>query len=224
MNKAKIEIEGLSVVLVGSLNPMIFHPKWFQSVKLLTEEDVKDAEVSVITGDVAQFVLGNGVRIVVVHDRMTMSVSDMSKKEFVYDLIIKTLNVLYHTPIKAVGIHHNIHFRVSERTYYDKIGHTLAPKELIWNKVLKKAGLERLTIRGCDSEDKDESVRVHVESSAKVSQGLFVSSHYEKKLSSSEEYVVETAEKAGKYIEGSWDRALNKCTEVAEMIFAEIKP
>ena len=49
------EISGGSIVLLGSFNPKIFQPEWFFRQELLSEDEVKDADIKVIAPQISHF-------------------------------------------------------------------------------------------------------------------------------------------------------------------------
>ena len=51
----KYEIEGVSIVLLGSFNPAIFQPSWFVLNKILPDYDVLKPEVNIIHNQITQF-------------------------------------------------------------------------------------------------------------------------------------------------------------------------
>jgi hypothetical protein len=52
------EVEGVNVVLLGSFNPRIFDPWWFAKEGLIQDDEAKNAEITVMTSNVAVFSLG----------------------------------------------------------------------------------------------------------------------------------------------------------------------
>ena len=58
MPESKPEIENVSVVLIGSLNPAIFHPAWFAREGLIQQEEADRADVRIVSPDVSVFSIG----------------------------------------------------------------------------------------------------------------------------------------------------------------------
>ena len=51
----QIQVQGVSIVLIGNLNPAIFHPSWFAAHNLLRTEEADAATINIIHPDVASF-------------------------------------------------------------------------------------------------------------------------------------------------------------------------
>lgn len=45
--------EDIAVVLVGALNPAIFHPEWFAAQKLISAGEAKEAKIAIISPQVS---------------------------------------------------------------------------------------------------------------------------------------------------------------------------
>ena len=63
-----IEIEGVSIVLLGDFNPKIFQPAWFAAQELIRKEEAESAEIEVIHPEVVVFSL-DWLRIQVTRNR-----------------------------------------------------------------------------------------------------------------------------------------------------------
>lgn len=57
MAMSKAEIRGISLVLLGDFNPIIFQPRWFMSENLITQAESDDADVQIVHPDVTTFQL-----------------------------------------------------------------------------------------------------------------------------------------------------------------------
>jgi hypothetical protein len=55
MSNRQAELEGLTIVVVGSFNPAIFHPAWFSRCNLIRQEEADSAKVEIVHSEVAQF-------------------------------------------------------------------------------------------------------------------------------------------------------------------------
>ena len=51
-----------TIVLVGSLNPAIFHPAWFALNEIVGKEEINDAKIDVVHKEVSRFVV-RGIEI-----------------------------------------------------------------------------------------------------------------------------------------------------------------
>lgn len=130
------EIQGMSIVLVGSFNPKIFHPAWFAAQKLIREKEAEEANIELITPAVAKFNL-DWIRLQVIQEQFVVETAQEPYYEILRDLVIGTFSFLNHTPITMLGINVQKHFRMHSDEEWHALGHELAPKEKYWTPVLK---------------------------------------------------------------------------------------
>jgi hypothetical protein len=157
------ENNGVSIVLVGSLNAAIFHPSWFVANDLLKKDDIVNVEVELINKNFAIFKVGNWLRIQVEPNRF---IADTSEPPFIrlHDLVVRTFReVLNQTPIFQMGINRRVHFNVGDEETRNKIGKMLAPQEA-WgewannikgSKDKKHGGMTSLSMMESDLDDRE---------------------------------------------------------------------
>lgn len=160
------EAEGLEVVVVGSFNPAIFHPDWFLHQGLIAEDDAKEAKIKLVSNEVSEIQLC-GLRLVCISERFLIGTSVISQAPRMHDLLSNIFTLLSHIPVTACGINPWVHYGVSSVDYWHKIGHTLAPKELIWNGLLEKPGMQSLVIKAPRKGEFPGEINVTVEPSSK---------------------------------------------------------
>lgn len=221
-NNRTPESEGLDVVVVGSFNPAIFHPEWFLRHKLIAEPDVNDAGVTVVTSEVADMRLC-GLHLLCISERLSIGTANISQAARLQDLLIQMFTLLPHTPVTACGINPSVHYSVSDIGYYHKIGHTLAPKELIWNELVEQPGMQALTIKAPRKGDFPGEINITVEPSAKFSPGVFVRSNRHYGLPSNSVHAGAT-DLLLDFMRAEWTSACDMARRVANTIFDKIKP
>ena len=171
------EAEGLDVVLVGSFNPAIFHPEWFFRQGLIAEQDALEAKIQDVSGEITVAQLC-GLRLQCVGDRFSLGTNNVSLAERMQDLILQTFTLLSHTPITACGINPRVHYSVVSTDYWHKIGHTLAPKEPVWNDLFEQPGMQSLTIKAPRTGEFPGEINATVEPSMKFPPGIYVRANY----------------------------------------------
>lgn len=122
------EISGVNVVLLGSFNPTIFTPAWFALNELLPQHVVDCAKTDVVHPEVTEF----SIDWLKLHIRKNLFLADTSREPYVRmrDLVFSVFNeFLPHTPISALGINRQVHFRVANQATRDRIGRKLVPVE-----------------------------------------------------------------------------------------------
>ena len=184
------EISGVQVVLVGDFNPAIFTPAWFSLYRLLPESVASSAKLEVAHPQATKFT-ADWLHLEVTVERFVVHTLQAPHVR-VRDLVVRVFREhLYHTPLKALGINRNVHFRVRNLTERDRIGRTLAPVEPwgTWGHDLGRDGthggmtslkMSQLRLKGRPSDDR---ITVTVEPSVRISEGrtgVFVSAndHY----------------------------------------------
>jgi hypothetical protein len=216
------EAEGLDVVLVGSFNPAIFHPEWFFRQGIVSEQDAKEAKIQDVGAEITVLQIC-GIQLQCLGDRFSLGTQNISNAERIQDLIRQTFSLLSHTPITACGINPHVHYLIGNTAYWHKIGHTLAPKELVWNDLFDRPGMQSLTIKTLREGDFKGEINATVEPSLKHPPGLFVKVNYHHGLPR-ESVHAGSAELVLKFIEAEWKPACGMARKVAEQIFNKIKP
>ncbi len=184
------EISGVSVVMLGDFNPAIFTPAWFVLHGLLPEDVADNAELRIAHRQVTEFV-AEWLRIQVTSERFFAETLQAPHVRLC-DLVARTFReYLHHTPITALGINHDVHFRVESFAERDRIGRTLAPVKPwgAWGQNLgldgESGGMMSLTMSQIepDGRPKGGQINVTVEPSVRVGKGrtgvnVRVNDHY----------------------------------------------
>lgn len=180
MSDLKPELEDVSVVLVGSFNPAIFHPVWFAREKLIQQEEAERADIKIVSPEVSVFSIG-WLAVEVTQDRFAARTAQIQNLETLRDLVLGTFGLLRHTPVKQMGINRQSHFRSPSEDAWHTLGHRLAPKEP-WAGLLEKPGMRRVQVQGIRPDTYKGRISVAVEPSLKARPfGAFieVNDHYE---------------------------------------------
>lgn len=220
------EIFTSSIVAVGDFNPVIFTPDWLERNNLIGDGDAMEARDGnqgrklLISHQITTFATEWFV-IQVLENQFSLTSKGVLTPAF-KDLATAIFQLLPQTPVKAVGLNFNGHFKFSDAKEYHSVGDVLAPKD-IWSKLYPDltVGMEQLTIlfqqgtRENPAENKDEK-RVTVKPSGNFKHGisLLLNDHYEVRSESE----VLPAVQVARHIEEQWDY---KWTE-SESMFTQI--
>jgi hypothetical protein len=172
------EIDGATLVLLGSFNPAIFQPAWFKSSDLLSGPEADDAEVKIIHPAIAEFST-DWLQLSVIRDRFALHTKSAAHFEQIQDLAVGVFHLLEHTPVTAMGLNRDMHFRIENEERWHALGDRLAPKD-IWSEKLRgigtrdKPGLRSMTVMGYPPEKTNCLINVRVEPSANIRPGLYV--------------------------------------------------
>ena len=134
------EISGVSVVLLGNFNPVIFTPAWFALHGLLPKHAADNAELQVVHPGLTVFST-EWLHLQIKTDRFEAN-TQRDPHIRVRDLLVRVFKEhLHHTPLKAFGINRDVHFRVASQAERDRIGRLLAPVEP-WGRWKDELGLD----------------------------------------------------------------------------------
>lgn len=133
----------LAVVFVGSFNPRIFHPAWFEREGLVSaEEEAASLSESkkngpLVTPDLSRCEIGDEISLECLTDRLSINAATTLGEERLRALAGAVLAKLPHTPITAVGINHSQVFDTRDEDEWHRVGDLLVPKEAIWSKIME---------------------------------------------------------------------------------------
>jgi len=216
----KLEIQGLSIVALGSFNPAIFHPIWFSNHNLIREQEAEKAKIEIMNQEVA-IISTDWFDLQVTKDRFSVETVDPTKDRPIRDLVFGTFGILEHTPINMFGLNSNQHFKISSEDEWHGIGHFYAPKKS-WHEIVAEPGLRILLMEGKRENCSANKIRVRMEPSAKVSPGVFihVNEHYQisdKQNADPKDYMKIFLQT----LQDSWDDFLSYRGKVPQHLFSE---
>lgn len=179
--------DGGSIVVVGDLNPAIFHPSWLASHGLVSnseaERTIQDERQLAVTRHVTAYQVG-AFAIQVTDERFSARTIDPSYLLPLRDLVVGVFRVLEQTPVRQMGMNRHSHFKVDSEDAWHMLGDALAPKDR-WRDLFQaepRLGLRTLVIEGKAPNSDAKFVRIKVEPSARVTPwGIFfeTNEHYE---------------------------------------------
>lgn len=144
------EILSANIVVLGAFNPAIFSPDWLELNQLIGPDDAKvirSSENFVVTRQVTQLE-SETFRLLVEENKYQASCTGVAGPH-IRDLTMGVLELLPHTPLRAIGLNFDIQYRFHDSDAYHKVGDALAPKS-IWLQVVgdpdRAIGLEQLRI------------------------------------------------------------------------------
>ena len=141
-----------SIIVLGNFNPAIFSPDWLERNDLIGSEDADiarnpDQEGNmVIANQVARYGT-NMFAIQVLENQLQLSSKGVLTPAF-KDLAASIFQLLSHTPVTAVGLNFECHYKLDTKDQAHLVGDVLAPKD-IWNSLYPddNSGLFNLAIQ-----------------------------------------------------------------------------
>jgi len=101
-----------SIVVLGAMNPAIHHPKWYESVDILSREEADSAVAKgplVMMPQLAQFTAAT-YEILCTPDKWQISAPDIASRSRQSDIAKLTFKRLNETPVRAYGLNSRITF------------------------------------------------------------------------------------------------------------------
>ena len=228
MSSQTPELENCTVVLLGSFNPAIFHPEWFVRMGLLSVGAVDPAGIKVVSPDVSECLLGP-VKVFCDNTRLIFSVGNMTDSDKLQDLVIGSLGILGHVPLTAAGINQEGVFKAGSEAHWHKIGHSLAPKDLVWNRLGTEPGTQQVLIKYPLDKSSGTVQQISVAPYPQGTQlhpAIKISTNIHYQIGSDTEMPSSggTASIAIEFIRAQWKHATTRARAVADVIFDQIKP
>jgi hypothetical protein len=211
-------LAGLSVVLLGHFNPPIFHPAWFAEQGLLSKADARSATVQVIQAPVAAF-RTDDLSVVVTQAQFNASTTTELFHETLRDLVIGTFQALRHTPVWAIGLNTDTHFKATSENAWEEFSRQLVLLS-DWATVLEEPSALTVTIRGKRPDDRVGSVNVKIEPSVIVKPGIYVQTndHVERPIDEGR-----NASLALDVLGQNWEPAMARANRVLDYVGAMVK-
>ena len=132
--RASLELSGIVIVGSGSFNPAIFQPHWLERKDLISSNAAQSAlSELVVTPDLTAFT-ADWLSVQVGLQQLVFATVDEGRDVDLRDVGRGVLSLLPETPVDAVGVNADAHFRVESEAQWHALGDTLAPKKL-WESV-----------------------------------------------------------------------------------------
>jgi len=212
-------LEGVSVVVRGAFNPVIFHPAWFAAHGLLRDKEAEAAVVNVIHPDLTFIDFGWCV-LIVEPQRLQLSTAQEAYFSALRDLLVGTFGLLEYTPCQVLGVNRDFHIGLSSAQAWSALVARLAPPSE-WSDILKNPDLRNLIIEGRRPDGRDGYVRVTIEPSAQQERGLYinVNDHFED--------MTRPRDRAGtrwllEILKGEWDASVRRAAEIKDNVLSKL--
>mgnify|MGYP007022657225 CR=1 FL=1 len=115
-------------MLVGNMNPKIFHPEWFIRKNIVGEWDYSQDKVANLP-DMAQMEIPNDRKILVLLNQFSIRSSLASEYLSLKDFVIHTFSLLAETPVQQIGMNYLSVIRIPNKDKWKEFGKKLAPQE-----------------------------------------------------------------------------------------------
>ena len=210
------ELQGASIVAVGSFNPAIFQPLWFSGNNLIRKEEAEGADIKIIHNEVTAFST-EWFSMQVTGDRYSVDTGDPTKYQPLRDLALGTFKILEHTPVRAFGFNRYQHIRMASEEEWHAFGDHYVPKES-WRPILDKPGMRALIVQGKREGSTANQINVRIEPSRNVPHGVLIhmNEHYDIPQDSTIALFLEK-------LQSSWDDFISYWQLVSDHLLAPFK-
>lgn len=217
-----VHSSNVSVVLVGSFNPLIFQPQWLSDHGIVGEAEAKQAvqeqRLEVLHPQVTSLNLA-WMNLLVTLERFAVTVTEEPLIR-ASDFSASCFGLLSHTPVRALGLNRTVVFKAPSEAAWHALGDAIGPKEP-WAKFLeggeasgKRTGGLRVLLmeRSLRPDNLTGYIRVKVEAveGSPLHTLVEVNDHFQ--LATSIESV--PADRAVEMIRGQWDASMSRATEI----------
>lgn len=209
--------DGVSIVLLGSFNPGIFHPAWFQKQELLPEIEIEASKIEAISNDIAIFTVA-WLRIEAIGDRFVAKTMDESKFGPLRDLVVGMFQLLEQTPVTMIGLNREVSFELSSAEGWHAVGHALAPKD-IWRKYIKEPGMKSLVMESQRDDARLGRFNITVKPTPLKPHAVTVDFNDHIDIKGDEIHA--TAGEACRVIGEDWEKSLNRSLRVASGLVSD---
>jgi len=120
--------EEASIVLVGNMNPKIFHPEWFIRKEIVEEWDYTNDEV-INLPDLSQIELPNSRKVLATLNQFSVRSSQASEHLFLKDFINHTFSFLSEMPIRQIGMNYISVIKIPDIDKWKQFSQLLAPQK-----------------------------------------------------------------------------------------------
>jgi hypothetical protein len=224
----KIQLSGISVVAAGAFNPAIFHPWWFAEKALMPANAIENAveNESVAMRQLATFT-ADWLAVQVTLEQAAFSTVEEGREFDLRDVAKGVFDLLPETPVDALGINADAHFRVGSEDDWHAIGDRILPKD-VWQPVFEgdewlrrsggtAIGLRTVTVKAAPK-DRAGWVRAEVAPSARLTpNGVYVgvNAHFQLTISDKERG---NGYKAARVVEEHWESSRTTERDMIERI------
>ncbi len=124
-----IELAGVAVVGAGSFNPAILHPRWLVDKGLLPENVADHALDQIVVTPQLTAYTADWLSLQVTQEQAIFATVEEGRELDLRDLARGVFELLPETPVNAVGLNADAHFRVASEEAWHAFGDRFLPKD-----------------------------------------------------------------------------------------------
>jgi len=174
-------LTGNNIVVIGTFDPAVAQPSALLKEQIIRESDIPDMVIELLIPEAISFRLSWMSAVFEINRLIVTTTLTSPVAEPVRDFVVDVIDLMKNAQIRALGINTNYHFGTAGPDSLNQLGHLLAPKQNLWDAVLKRPLLSSMSIRGQRDDDFQGSLNVKVEPSTRIEYGVYVevNNHFE---------------------------------------------
>lgn len=154
MAKPELILTDHNLVIAGSHNPTLFHPNWFGQYNLISPADIHESEnqgnpenspIQIMHRELTLLEF-DWVRIEVTQEQWIARTKNESYFEAIRDLVSGTFFILKNSPVLAVGINFEFHYRLHDQKQLKNLLQMISPPK-IWSQHLQEVTPVQMVFR-----------------------------------------------------------------------------
>lgn len=209
-----LEFDEAAIVILGSFNPAIFHPFWFNAKGLIKSEEAETSKIEVTHPTITIFSM-EWCKVHVELNRFVIQATSPLHFDQIEDLMLGTFSLLESTPVSALGINRMMHFKLESRETMDAFGDMIAPKQ-VWKDFMHDPGLSTLVM--VDPKEKAKKLtQITIQRSGRLEFGLFIA------INNHFDIEDNTVKNLLNILKESWQDNITKSAEKANLLLDRVK-
>lgn len=211
------EIQGMTIVVRGKLNPAQFQPHWFADHKLFRRDEAGSARIQIIHPAAVTFSIA-WLDVNVDDDRFQIGTGQQAYFDELRDVSISSLDRIDNIEPRMLGLNRTFHYGLPSEKEWHQIGHRLVQKQ-DWETVMENPGTLSVYLQGTRGDDYDGYIRIKAELSTRVVNGVFIdiNDHYELTQDVKND---SSRRKALDILGRNWDASMRRSHTIAEKIIS----
>lgn len=141
MAAPQVDLSGVAIVAAGAMNPAIFQPQWLLDKELIAENAAASAREQLVVSQELTAFTADWLGVQVMLQQAAFQTAEEGRDVDLRDVVKGVFTLLPETPVDAIGINTDAHFRVPSEEAWHEIGDRFLPKE-VWEPVFHVEGQE----------------------------------------------------------------------------------
>jgi hypothetical protein len=238
MELPPVAADVVSVVITGSMRPVVISPAWLRENDLIGDSELRQANFELLIPNEAAIFQAGWLKVLANPQSLEVQTTQEAEFERLRDVMLGILRARDENPVTMMGINRTVHFKLSDLSLWHAVGDRLVNNEL-WEGVLHLSGMRAVTYWGMRTDGYGGRIQVQVEPSYQFPPGVFLAynDHYDLSkvdkiaarrndesfdLTENIETNVEKISVAKEILTDNWIESMNLFSAALERVFTQI--